>query len=63
VALHSDYRLPTIKDPEHDRLNKLSVIVKTSLDPATVFQKTLDIDAEFLQDSTLSDILIHVEFQ
>ncbi len=52
-----------IKDPEHDRLNQLSVIVKTSLDTATAFQKTSDIDAEFLQDSTLSDILIHVEFQ
>ncbi len=52
-----------IKDPEHDSLNKLSVIVKTSLDTATAFQKTSDMDAEFLQDSTLSDILIHVEFQ
>jgi hypothetical protein len=52
-----------IKDPEHDLLNKLSVIVKTSLDTATAFQKTSDIDAEFLQDSTLSDILVHVEFQ
>jgi hypothetical protein len=52
-----------IKDPEHDKLNQLSIIVKTSLDPATAFQKTSDIDAEFLQDSNLSDILIHVEFQ
>jgi hypothetical protein len=52
-----------IKDPEHDSLNQLSVIVKTSLDTATAFQKTSDIDAEFLQDSTLSDILVHVEFQ
>jgi hypothetical protein len=52
-----------IKDPEHDSLNQLSVIVKTSLDTATAFQKSSDIDAEFLQDSTLSDILIHVEFQ
>jgi hypothetical protein len=52
-----------IQDPEHDRLNQLSVIVKTSLDTATAFQKTSDIDAEFSQDSTLSDILIHVEFQ
>jgi hypothetical protein len=52
-----------IKDPEHDRLNQLSVIVKTSLDTATAFQKTSDIDAEFSQDSSLSDILIHVEFQ
>jgi hypothetical protein len=52
-----------IKDPEHDRLNQLSVIVKTSLDTATAFQKTSDIDAEFSQDSTLSNILIHVEFQ
>ena len=52
-----------IKDPEHDSLNQLSVIVKTSLDTATAFQKTSAIDAEFLQDSTLSDILIHVEFQ
>jgi hypothetical protein len=53
----------TIEDPEHDRLNQLSVIVKTSLDTATAFQKTSDIDAEFSQDSTLSDILVHVEFQ
>jgi hypothetical protein len=53
----------TIEDPERDRLNQLSVIVKTSLDPATAFQKTSDIDAEFSQDSTLSNILIHVEFQ
>jgi hypothetical protein len=52
-----------IKDPEHDNLNQLSVIVKTSLDTATAFQKISDLDAEFLQDSTLSDILIHVEFQ
>lgn len=52
-----------IKDPEHNKLNQLSVIVKTSLDPATAFQKTSAIDAEFLQDSTLSDILIHVEFE
>lgn len=52
-----------IKDPEHDRLNQLSVIVKTSLDTATAFQKTSDIDAEFSQDGTLSDILVHVEFQ
>jgi hypothetical protein len=52
-----------IKDPEHDNLNRLLVIVKTSLDTATAFQKISDIDAEFLQDSTLSDILIHVEFQ
>jgi hypothetical protein len=53
----------TIKDPEHDRLNQLSVIVKTSLDTAIAFQKTSDIDAEFSQDNTLSDILVHVEFQ
>jgi hypothetical protein len=53
----------TIKDPEHNSLNQLSVIIKTSLDPTTAFQKTSDIDAEFSQDSTLSNILIHVEFQ
>lgn len=53
----------TIEDSEHDSLNQLLVIVKTSLDPATAFQKTSDIDAEFSQDSTLSNILIHVEFQ
>lgn len=52
-----------IKDPEHNSLNQLSVIVKTSLDTATAFHKTSAIDAEFSQDSTLSDILIHVEFQ
>jgi hypothetical protein len=52
-----------IKDPEHDRLNQLSVIIKTSLDTATAFQKTSDIDAEFSQDSTLNNILVHVEFQ
>jgi hypothetical protein len=57
------FLVTTIKDPEHDSLNQLSVIVKTSLDTATAFQKSSDIDAEFLQDSTLSDILIHVEFQ
>lgn len=53
----------TIKDPEHDSLNQLSVIVKTSLDTATAFQKNSCIDMEFSQDSTLSNILIHVEFQ
>jgi hypothetical protein len=52
-----------IKDPEHDNLNQLSVIVKTSLDTATAFQKISDLDAEFSKDSTLSDILVHVEFQ
>jgi hypothetical protein len=53
----------TIEDPEHNSLNQLSVIIKTSLDSTTAFQKTSDIDAEFSQDSTLSNILIHVEFQ
>jgi hypothetical protein len=52
-----------IEDPEHDSLNQLSVIVKTSLDTATAFQKSSDIDMEFSQDSTLSNILVHVEFQ
>ncbi len=52
-----------IKDPEYDNLNQLSVIVKTSLDTATAFQKSSDVDAEFSQDSTLSNILVHVEFQ
>jgi hypothetical protein len=57
------FLVTTIKDPEHDSLNQLSVIVKTSLDTAIAFQKTSEIDAEFSQDSTLSNILIHVEFQ
>jgi hypothetical protein len=52
-----------IKDPEYDNLNQLSVIVKTSLDTAAAFQKSSDVDAEFSQDSTLSNILVHVEFQ
>jgi hypothetical protein len=52
-----------IKDPEHGSLNQLSVIVKTSLDATTAFKKSSDLDSEFLQDSTLSDILVHVEFQ
>lgn len=52
-----------IKDPEYDNLDQLSVIVKTSLDTASAFQKSSDVDVEFSQDSTLSNILVHVEFQ
>ncbi len=55
--------MTTIEDPEHDRSNQLAVIVKTSIDPGTAFKKTSDLDAEFSQDSTLIDILVHVEFQ
>lgn len=53
----------TIKDPESSELDKLSIIVETSLDSATVFEKTSAVNKEFLKQNNLRDIPIHVEFQ
>jgi hypothetical protein len=52
-----------IRDPESSELDRLSVIVKTSLDTVTAFEKISSVNAESLKDYTLRNILIHVEFQ
>jgi hypothetical protein len=52
-----------IQDPESSELDRLSVIIRTSLDTTTALEKISAIDAESSQDSTLRNILIHVEFQ
>jgi hypothetical protein len=51
------------KDLGYDSFDKLSIIIKTHLDPFTVSKKLSDLDEDFSLSNITNDILVHVEFQ
>jgi hypothetical protein len=56
------FHLTIIGDPENSNLDKLSLIVNTSLDVSTAFKKMQELDDRCLQEHIPNSILVHVEF-